>query len=207
MTLTTRGALYRLRILLDGEPLYEYRDGLFPRNEQMRTKLDCTVNLPGETAEKNLTLVYEIPDRREYQIPRVYIGTASAVFRHYCLADAFTLAIVFVMLVMSLIAVWISLYSAKAAYGTAALPTPPAFAVVRRLVHSGFLPRTVSERHVPRGLLPLLLCIHDPSDPHSPFRAEHRGNGAVPHFGSLHSPVLPQRRLCRVFCAAWDFSN
>ena len=89
MTLTTRGALYRLRILLDGEPLYEYRDGLFPRNEQMRTKLDCTVNLPGETAEKNLTLVYEIPDRREYQIPRVYIGTASAVFRHYCLADAF----------------------------------------------------------------------------------------------------------------------
>ena len=33
MTLTTRGALYRLRILLDGEPLYEYRDGLFPRNE------------------------------------------------------------------------------------------------------------------------------------------------------------------------------
>lgn len=113
MTLTTRGALYRLRILLDGEPLYEYRDGLFPRNEQMRTKLDCTVNLPGETAEKNLTLVYEIPGRREYQIPRVYIGTASAVFRHYCLADAFTLAIVFVMLVMSLIAVWISLYSAK----------------------------------------------------------------------------------------------
>lgn len=113
MTLTTRGALYRLRILLDGEPLYEYRDGLFPRNEQMRTKLDCTVNLPGETAGKNLTLVYEIPDRREYQIPRVYIGTASAVFRHYCLADAFTLAIVFVMLVMSLIAVWISLYSAK----------------------------------------------------------------------------------------------
>lgn len=49
LVLTTRGAVYRLRVDLGEESLYAYDDSTFRRNEQMRAKLDCDVVLPEET--------------------------------------------------------------------------------------------------------------------------------------------------------------
>lgn len=46
-TLTTRGAVYRLQILLGDQVLYAYEDSEFPRNEQMRSKLYCTASILG----------------------------------------------------------------------------------------------------------------------------------------------------------------
>ena len=45
-TLTTRGALYKMQIQLGDTMLYAYNDDLFPRNEKIRIKLDCSAVLP-----------------------------------------------------------------------------------------------------------------------------------------------------------------
>ena len=112
-TLTTRGAVYRLQIALGDEVLYAYDDTAFPRNKQMRAKLDCNAVLPEETSAQPLVLSYEDPGDGRFVLAEVYLGSSSAVFRRHCAGDAFTLLIVFTMALMSVAATVIALYLAK----------------------------------------------------------------------------------------------
>ena len=109
-TLTTRGAVYRLRILLGDEILYAYEDSDFPRNDQMRSKLDCTAALPGDLEGQQLALVYENPGDGLFHLSPVYLGSSSAVFRWQAASDAFTLVMVFTMLLIGIIALGIHIY-------------------------------------------------------------------------------------------------
>ena len=109
-TLTTRGGIYRLQILLGDQVLYAYDDSEFPRNEQMRSKLDCTASLRGSPEGKTLTLVYENQGDGCFEIPAVYVGSSSAVFRWQAANDGFTLAMVFTMLLIGILAVGVHIY-------------------------------------------------------------------------------------------------
>ena len=76
--LTTRGAVYRLRILLGDQVLYAYEDSDFPRNEQMRSKLYCTASLQGDLDSQRLSLVYQNPGDGHFQLSAVYLGSSIA---------------------------------------------------------------------------------------------------------------------------------
>ncbi|MGN0981449.1 MAG: hypothetical protein ACI4O0_01015, partial [Candidatus Limivicinus sp.] len=108
--LTTRGAVYRLRILLGDQVLYAYEDSDFPRNEQMRSKLYCTASLPGDLENQPLTLVYQNPGDGHFHLSAVYLGSSSAVLRWQAAGDGFTFAMVFTMLLIGIIALGIHIY-------------------------------------------------------------------------------------------------
>ena len=108
--LTTRGAVYRLRILLGDQVLYAYEDSDFPRNEQMRSKLYCTASLQGDLDSQRLSLVYQNPGDGHFQLSAVYLGSSSAVFRWQASSDVFTFVTVFTMLLIGIIALGIHIY-------------------------------------------------------------------------------------------------
>ena len=109
-TLTTRGAVYRLQILLGDQVLYAYEDSDFPRNEQMRSKLYCTASILGGPEDQPLALVYQNPGDGHFHLSAVYLGSSSAVFRWQASSDIFTFVMVFTMLLMGIIALGIHIY-------------------------------------------------------------------------------------------------
>lgn len=109
-SLTTRGAIYRLRILLGDQVLYAYEDSDFPRNEQMRSKLDCTASLQGDPEGGTLALVYQNPGDGHFELSAVYLGSSSAIFRWQAANDGFNMAMVFTMLLFGVIALGIYIY-------------------------------------------------------------------------------------------------
>ena len=108
--LTTRGAVYRVRILLGDQVLYAYEDSDFPRNEQMRSKLDCTATLGENPENRTLSLVYQNPGDGCFEVPSVYLGSSSAILRRQVANDSFTIAMVFTMVLFGVIALGIYLY-------------------------------------------------------------------------------------------------
>lgn len=109
-SMTTRGAVYRLWILLGDQILYAYEDSDFPRNEQMRSKLDCTASLQGDLESQPLILIYQNQGDDRFELPAVYLGSSGSIFRWQAKNDGFTLAMVFTMLLFGVIALGIYLY-------------------------------------------------------------------------------------------------
>lgn len=108
--LTTRGAVYRLKILLGDQVLYQYDDASFPRNEQMASKVNCTATLPNHFSGETVSFTYTDSADGVYDIAKVYVGTSDAVVFYHCSRDAFTLITVFIMAVLGVLTVCISLY-------------------------------------------------------------------------------------------------
>ena len=110
MTVSLKGGVYRPQILYGESPLYVYDDTDFPRNVQMRSKVNCTAALPAELGAQFLTLVFEDVENGVFHLPAVYVGRSSAIFRQQCSADFFTLIIVFTMILLGAIAAGTSAY-------------------------------------------------------------------------------------------------
>lgn len=110
MTVSARGGVYRLQILLGEQSLYVYDDAAFPRNTQMRSKVNCTVALPNGLEDQPLVLVFQDVDGGIFHLPAVHVGRSSAIFRQQCAADAFTFIIVFTMILLGVIAAGTSAY-------------------------------------------------------------------------------------------------
>ena len=108
--LTTRGAVYRLKISVGSETLYQYDDAAFPRNAQMASKVNCTAQLPSSYDGEAMSFTYENTDGRTFHIKEVYAGTPLDVFFYHCSKDAVTLLTVFVMAILAVITIGISLY-------------------------------------------------------------------------------------------------
>lgn len=112
-TVSTRGATYRLKMTLGDHEIYAYEDSAFPRNGQMRAKLDCVAVLPGEINDKSLTLIYENPGNGQFRLESVYLGMSSAIFRQQCMHDIVNLLCSFVMVILSVITMAISMYLSR----------------------------------------------------------------------------------------------
>lgn len=107
--ITTRGAVYELKAVMGTETLYQYSDEYFPRNDQMKAKMNCDIVLPLELEGDTLELTYTKGNGR-YQIGKIYIGDSTAVQRSHYGNAVFMLGTVFVMALMAVLAMGISVY-------------------------------------------------------------------------------------------------
>lgn len=104
-TILTKGAEYDLTISVDGDVIYRFDDSGFHRNKQMAAKMDCRVDFPRGIEGNRLELTYANKGGKEYSISPVYIGTSDAIFRYQIKNVAFSMGIVFVMLVLGVAAI------------------------------------------------------------------------------------------------------
>ena len=109
-TLTTRAAEYNLKIVFDNQILYKYNDEYFPRNAQMKRKLDCDGILPSEVSEGTISLRYENTHHGKYQLNKVFVGTERAVLQKHLKSSILPLTISFMMMVMAFLAAGVALY-------------------------------------------------------------------------------------------------
>ena len=109
-TITTKGALYRIKMTWNDQVLYQYSDEYFPRNDQMKSKLDCYATLPTDTEEGTLALTYTFGEGGTYRIGEVYIGSDSAVMNYRYAHDAFTIGLVFMMALLAVLAFCVAVY-------------------------------------------------------------------------------------------------
>lgn len=110
MTVAATGAQYNLVIRLDGKILYEYKEAMFSKNVQMRSKVDCIAPLGNDTEGRVLTFCYSTPQRGKYIIEPVRIGTGRAIAWYQLKEAAIPLGVAVVMIVLSVIALCICIY-------------------------------------------------------------------------------------------------
>lgn len=109
-TITTRGASYEMTIAVEEQKLYEYSDAAFPRNDQMKAKLDCCAILPTQLEGKTLEMTFYGEASQSFQIPEVYMGTGNAVTNFHYKNAAMTLILVLVMAFLALVAFGVAIY-------------------------------------------------------------------------------------------------
>ena len=110
MTVVSTGAQYDLVIRLNGKILYEYKEAMFSKNVQMRSKVQCIAALGNDTEGKVLTFSYSAPQRGKYVIEPVCIGTGSAIAWYQIRKAAIPLGAATIMIVLSMIALCICIY-------------------------------------------------------------------------------------------------
>ena len=125
MTLSTKGALYDIRIEVrstddedaasllrpkDTHILFAYQDEAFERNEQMAEKLYCEAVLPLDISGKTIALVFSNSESGVYNISPVYCGTSSEIFGFHFKENAIVILMVVAMFVLSIAAMAVSIY-------------------------------------------------------------------------------------------------
>lgn len=111
-TFYTKGALYKLKIVLDDQILYEYEDAAFPRNDQMSVKTYCNAQLPN-TSVNTLTLHYQNTKDGVFQLDNIHVGNAGAIFREQSRENAATFLFIFAIFTFSITVIAIFLYFYK----------------------------------------------------------------------------------------------
>lgn len=111
-TITTKSALYRVRIFLDGTQIYCYDDSAFPCNDQMRAKIHCDAGLRNPDSGSILSITYYRNGAPELEMPPVYFGSSGDVLLDHIAADGFTLALISLMLLCAIASMGVSVYLA-----------------------------------------------------------------------------------------------
>ena len=111
-TITTRSALYRIQISLDGTKVYCYDDSAFPCNDQMRSKIHCDATLRDVNSGSILSITYYSNGAPELEMPPVYFGTSGDVLLDHIAAEGFTLALIALMLLCAIASMGVSVYLA-----------------------------------------------------------------------------------------------
>lgn len=109
-TLTTKGAEYGLIIEVQGEVLYRYADQFFPRNAQMKAKLDCDAILPVNCQEGTVALHYTNAKRGIYHISGIYVADGANVRSYHYASASVTFLIAFIMIFMGILVLGVSAY-------------------------------------------------------------------------------------------------
>ena len=109
-TIITKGAYYRIQIKLGARLLYEYNDEVFPRNAQMRHKLECQTQLPDHVGGKKITCVYKNDGSNTFKIEPIYIGYSDAVLRYQLISEGLVLVLVFIMFLISMASLVVHIY-------------------------------------------------------------------------------------------------
>lgn len=114
MMISTTGAQYDLRILQDGNVLYQYREPDFERNEQMKANLLCDVIIPekSDNLQTVSTVVFEYNNIADsmFKVPDITVGTAFDVFWGHIKGEMFPLAMVIILLFMSFVMIGTYIY-------------------------------------------------------------------------------------------------
>lgn len=110
MMLTTRGVQHGLRVSMNDQILYQYSDEYFPRNNQMKSKYDCDIQIPANIQIGVLEVTYEKGNSGNYILSPFYIGNGNAVMWYHFMNTAVIISIAFLFIVLSVIATGISVY-------------------------------------------------------------------------------------------------
>ena len=110
MMLTTRGAQHGLQVSMNDQVLYEYSDEYFPRNDQMKSKYDCDIQIPADIQVGVLNVTYEKEESGNYTLSSFYIGNGNAVMWHHFMDTAAIMGIALLFIVLSVIATGIAIY-------------------------------------------------------------------------------------------------
>lgn len=105
ISLTTRGAVYDLKISINDTILYEYDDTSFPRNIQMSSKINCTATLPDDYNGETIAFTFYNTENGTYKIPEIYAGYGDSIFLYYLSKDTFSFLSVFIMLILAIITI------------------------------------------------------------------------------------------------------
>lgn len=109
-TVFTKGAVYNLRMQVDGRTIYAYEDHGFKRNAQMKSKLDCMGILPDILENSRLTLILQNQGSDSFYLKPVYIGRSGETLRKLWYNDIFSTIGIFAMSVISVICICGHLY-------------------------------------------------------------------------------------------------
>ena len=109
-TIATKGAQYNLKILCGNEVLYEYKEYDFPRNAQMKSKINCIAEIPEAIKNNALSLHFTGTKDGVCKITNIYIGAGPEVMHHVWLEFAITMGTVTIMAVWAVIAFAISFF-------------------------------------------------------------------------------------------------
>ena len=111
-TITTRAALYRVRMYLDDVEIYCFDDSAFPCNDQMRSKIHCDAGLRNLTSGSVLSITYFQNGPAELEMPPVYFGTSGDVLLAHITDEGFTLVLISVMMLCAIAVMGVSIYLA-----------------------------------------------------------------------------------------------
>ena len=111
-TLTTRSALYRVQIRMDGELIYRFDDSAFPCNDQMRSKIHCDAPLRAPGEDSVLSITYFQNGKPSLKMPPVYFGTSGDVLLDHIRSDGFTLVLLSVLMLCAAAGLMLSFYFA-----------------------------------------------------------------------------------------------
>lgn len=111
VSLTTRGAVYDLKISLGDNVLYEYDDTSFPRNIPMSSKVNCTATLPSDYNGEKIAFTFYNTENNTYKIPEIYAGHYDSILIYYLSKDFFSFLSVLIMLILAIITISAYLYS------------------------------------------------------------------------------------------------
>lgn len=110
MTLTMQGIEHGLTASMNGQVLYEYFDRYFPRNNQMKSKYECDVQIPVDIEVGVLELRFERESSGVYKIPLIYMGNGNAVMWRHITNNFVPIILAFSFLMLGLISIVISVY-------------------------------------------------------------------------------------------------
>lgn len=110
MVLTTRGAQHEIQVSMNDQVLYKYSDEYFPRNDQMKSKYDCDIQIPADIQVGILKVTCQAEKSGKYTLSPFYIGSGSAVMWHHFMDTAAIIGIAFLFIVLSLMAAGIAIY-------------------------------------------------------------------------------------------------
>lgn len=109
--ITTSAAQYGLRISVGDELIYEYIDGSFRLNTQMKANLFCDVQIPEGSEAETAVFEYSNIESGSFIIPDVKVGSARDVLWEHCEDGLFVfiIAIVLMFIAIAELCLWICL--------------------------------------------------------------------------------------------------
>lgn len=108
--LVTKGAQYDLKILCGDTVLYEYEEYDFVRNAQMKSKINCTAQLPLDAGQEVVTLHFTGNEDGVCRISQIYVGHGPEVMHHVWAEFSITVGTVTIMAVWGVIAIAVALF-------------------------------------------------------------------------------------------------
>ncbi|MDO4554429.1 MAG: diguanylate cyclase [Lachnospiraceae bacterium] len=108
-TLSTKAALYDLKIMEGDSVIYEYDDTEFPQNHQMAARTYCDAKLETEGNEV-LALHYYNEGQGVFKLDMVNVGDSAAILKGHIMENAAIILIVFICLVFGVTTTGIFLF-------------------------------------------------------------------------------------------------
>ena len=111
MALRVRAAVYDAKITVGDTVVYEYDDSEFPRNDQMKLKLNCIARIPADIPQDaSVSIVLKNNGTGKFRIPMVYMETESTAIINEWIGSMPTLIAASIMVMLGVCAFIIHKY-------------------------------------------------------------------------------------------------